>query len=43
MFGLRDQFDYLECGAYGCLQIDGIPADLDRYYPVAYYANPLEI
>ena len=40
MFGLRDPFQYLECGNCGCLQIDGIPADPARYYPVEYYPEP---
>lgn len=33
MFGLRDAFEYLECGRCGCLQVAEIPADLARYYP----------
>lgn len=37
MFGTRDEFDYLECGACGTLQICEIP-DLRRYYPKDYYA-----
>jgi SAM-dependent methyltransferase len=38
MFGLRDVFDYVECGACGCLQIARAPADLSRYYPGEYYS-----
>lgn len=38
MFGLRDQFRYLECGACGCLQLLDVPADLERYYPKHYYS-----
>jgi SAM-dependent methyltransferase len=37
MFGTRDPFDYLECGACGTLQICEIP-DLSRYYPKDYYS-----
>ena len=37
MFGLRDSFEYLECGACGCLQITNVPSDLTRYYPADYW------
>lgn len=37
MFGMRDEFDYLECSACGCVQIRNIPADLSRYYPNRYW------
>jgi SAM-dependent methyltransferase len=33
MFGWREEFEYLECGRCGCLQIVQIPADLAKYYP----------
>jgi SAM-dependent methyltransferase len=33
MFGWREEFEYIECGRCGCLQIAQIPADLARYYP----------
>ena len=33
MFGWREEFEYLECGRCGCLQIAEIPADLVKYYP----------
>lgn len=36
MFGLRDEFRYLECAACGCLQLLDIPADWSRYYPSEY-------
>ncbi|MEX2582262.1 MAG: class I SAM-dependent methyltransferase [Gemmatimonadota bacterium] len=39
MFGLREVFDYLECGACGCLQIAEIPEDISKYYPPDYYAH----
>ena len=38
MFGLRDQFHYLECGACKCLQLLDVPADMSRYYPRNYYS-----
>jgi SAM-dependent methyltransferase len=38
MFGLRDEFLYLECGGCGCLQIVDVPTDIGRYYPSAYYS-----
>ena len=38
MFGTREEFDYVECAACGCLQIGTPPADLRRFYPPAYYA-----
>lgn len=37
MFGTRDGFEYLECGACGTLQITEIP-DLRKYYPATYYS-----
>lgn len=37
MFGTRDEFDYLECGRCGTLQIVDVP-DLSRYYPKDYYS-----
>src|SRR5882724_2868715 len=38
MFGLRDQFEYLECGNCGCLQLVNPPADIAKYYPTDYYS-----
>jgi SAM-dependent methyltransferase len=38
MFGFRDQFEYLECGQCGCLQLKNVPADLPDYYPPDYYS-----
>ncbi len=37
MFGMRDEFDYLECGRCGTLQIVTVP-DLAKYYPGDYYS-----
>ncbi len=39
MFGTRERFEYLECGACGCLQIAEIPSDLARFYPPTYHAR----
>ena len=36
--GMHDEFEYIECGACGCLQIAETPADLSRYYPSDYYS-----
>lgn len=51
MYGTRESFGYVQCGACGCLQIAEIPADLSRFYPPDYtsfkpapggrFANPL--
>jgi hypothetical protein len=38
MLGLRDEFEYLECAAYGCVQIIDVPPDPGRYYPDDYYS-----
>jgi SAM-dependent methyltransferase len=38
MFGLGDEFDYVECAACGCLQIIEIPSDLLKYYPDDFYS-----
>ena len=38
MFGLRDEFTYLECGECGSLRIDQAPEDLARYYPAGYHS-----
>ncbi len=37
MFGTRDEFEYLECGSCGTVQIVDIP-DLRKYYPHDYYS-----
>jgi 2-polyprenyl-3-methyl-5-hydroxy-6-metoxy-1,4-benzoquinol methylase len=49
MFGIKDEFRYLECGGCGCLQLIDPPADLSKYYPSNYYSfqkanfdNPLK-
>ena len=38
MFGLREEFRYLECGTCGCLQLLDIPRDFSKYYPPGYYS-----
>jgi 2-polyprenyl-3-methyl-5-hydroxy-6-metoxy-1,4-benzoquinol methylase len=38
MFGLKDEFEYLECANCKCLQLMSIPADLSKYYPENYYS-----
>jgi len=38
MFGYRDEFEYFECAACGCLQIKEIPDNLSQYYPKNYYS-----
>lgn len=38
LFGTGEEFEYLECGYCGCLQITEIPADLGKYYPNSYYS-----
>lgn len=39
MFGTREEFDYFECSACGCLQIDEFPEDIARHYPRGYYSQ----
>jgi 2-polyprenyl-3-methyl-5-hydroxy-6-metoxy-1,4-benzoquinol methylase len=38
MFGLRDSFDYFQCGNCQCIQIKAIPENLGKYYPTDYYS-----
>lgn len=38
MLGLRDEHDYIECSACGCLQIATLPDNLAEYYPDNYYS-----
>src|SRR4029077_3058389 len=37
MFGLRDKFEYLECGNCGCVQSMNVPADMAKYCAANYY------
>jgi SAM-dependent methyltransferase len=36
MFGSREDFEYIECGGCGTLQIAELPTDLARHYPPDY-------
>lgn len=38
MFGIKEEFNYLECGSCGCLQIVDKLDDLSKYYPTNYYS-----
>lgn len=38
MFGSSEEFEYLECGTCGCLQLLSIPEDISKYYPANYNA-----
>jgi len=38
MFGLRDEFRYLECGNCLCVHLIDIPQDMSKYYPENYYS-----
>lgn len=38
MFGTREPFSYLECGACGALSLCDPPDDLSPYYPSGYYS-----
>ena len=37
LFATHEPFDYIECGACGCLQIVAVPDDLSKYYPDDYF------
>lgn len=37
-FGMDGEFDYLECGRCGCLQLLDVPRDLAPYYAGEYYS-----
>jgi len=38
MFGMRDVFQYLECSSCGCVQLQDVPPDMNKYYPQKYYS-----
>jgi len=38
MFGFRERFVYMECGACGLIQLTNPPPDMSRYYPPNYYS-----
>lgn len=33
MYGIREEFEYMECNKCGCIQILEIPSDMSKYYP----------
>src|SRR5713101_494993 len=37
MMVLREEFEYIECGSCGCLQVAEVPANLGKYYPAERY------
>lgn len=36
-FGTREEFEYLECGNCGCLQLLNPPVDFSKHYPKEYF------
>lgn len=36
LLGTREEFEYFECAACGCLQLSVIPEDLSQFYPPGY-------
>ena len=38
MFGTGDEFYYIECNKCGCLQIENVPSDMNKYYPSNFYS-----
>lgn len=38
MYGLKDEFEYLECQSCGCLQLLAFPENIAKYYPEDFYA-----
>jgi len=38
MFGLRDEFQYVECNSCGSLFMRDAPSDMGRFYPSGYYS-----
>ena len=38
MFGYKDEFQYFQCDNCTCFQIEDIPQNMDKYYPVNYYS-----
>lgn len=37
LFGLKDSFEYVECGRCGCVQIRKFPENMQKYYPDSYW------
>jgi SAM-dependent methyltransferase len=42
MFGLRDEFQYVECANCNSIQIEEIPSNLEKYYPPNYLSFELK-
>ncbi len=38
MFGIREKFQYFQCGKCHCLQINDLPKNMSKYYPENYYS-----
>ena len=38
LHGTRKEYEYLECGSCGCLQLADMPEDLSQFYPPDYCA-----
>lgn len=39
MYGMGGEFNYIECSKCGCLQIEVVPTDMSKYYPIdSYYS-----
>lgn len=38
LHGMREEFQYFECAACGCVQISEVPSDLSRFYPGDYFS-----
>jgi len=43
MFGYRDEFVYFQCSNCGCLQIQTIPQNIEKYYPGNYWNKPKKV
>jgi len=37
LLGFGDQFEYIECGQCGCVQIKDYPEEIQKYYPPSYW------
>lgn len=42
VYGLDEEYSYVECGRCGCMQIAEIPTDMGKYYPLDYPCFALE-
>lgn len=43
MFGFKDEFLYKQCASCGCIQINTLPANIEKYYPPYYYSFNEEV